>query len=358
MIVKPLVLLVATVRGGNGFAPDLHEFQVESDGAAFVTSFQGLRWDMTPDGGVSGGSVWDGILQEIDVPTGLVMYEWHSLDHVPVGLSDLAAAKSADAILDYFHLNSIQLLAGGDLLISARNTSALYEISPAAEGAVRWELGGKKSSFAMGAGTTFWFQHDARELTPGLITLFDDEAAPARAPSSRAIALRLDTASHTVSLAHVYSPPGALLAVALGNVQTLPSGDVLVSWGTTPYVTEYNPAGALVYEATLPHGDDTYRTYRLPWSATPTTRPAVALRPASGGFTGAVSWNGATDVARWELEGGAAPTHLSAQKALPKRGFEADFTVPSGDRFVAVRAIGAGGKLLGSSPPVEVPSSP
>jgi hypothetical protein len=205
--------VIAMITGGNGFQPDLHDFQLEADGVAYVTSYQAVKWNMTPDRGAADGTAWDGIVQEIDVKTGLVMYEWHSLDHVSVGLSELAAPSHADAILDYFRVNSIQPLADGHLLISARNTSAIYNVAPGSGGDIDWELGGKESP-----GSMFWFQHDARELSPRVISLFDDEAAPEKASESLALELKINVSDHSATVLKMYDLPTKLLGVALGNV--------------------------------------------------------------------------------------------------------------------------------------------
>jgi hypothetical protein len=340
---------VDVLQGANGFQPDLHEFQLMANGTAFVTSYQALQWNLAPDGGTNPGAVWDGIVQEIDVHTGLVIYEWHSLDHVPVTLSATAPPHGAGQIFDYFHVNSIQQLENGDLLVSARNTSAVYEIAPADAGAIVWELGGRNSTFAMGPGTTFNFQHDARELNPSTITLFDDEAAPERGPQSRGLVLHIDADSRqaTLTMAYEHQPP--LLGVALGNVQTLGDGDVLVSWGTTPYFTQFTSSGKVVLDAKLPKGDDTYRVYRAPWSGAPTTKPSLTVSRNGNALTAAVSWNGATAVKQWRALVGLTAGQLTAGPIVTKQGFETTIRLPANDRYVELQALGAGGKVLSSS---------
>jgi Arylsulfotransferase (ASST) len=340
---------VAVVTGGNGFRPDLHEFQLTSQGSAWVTSHQTINWNATSAGGPVDGIVSDGIVQEIDVSTGLVMYEWHSLDHVSVGLSTRSAVGSATTVDDYFHVNSIQVLRGGDLLVSARNTSAVYEIDPSAEGAIVWELGGEQSSFVMGPDTTFWFQHDARELSPGVISLFDDEAAPAHATRSRALELRLNLVTHTATVQKVIEPPGKLLATALGSVQTIRSGDAVVSWGTTGTFTESNASGGLVFEASLPPGDNTYRTYLASWAGNPAEPPSLEVSSAGGKVTGAVSWNGATAVAKWRILAGSSPTTLEPTSTIANTTFEETFTLPAADAYVEAQALSTSGTVLRSS---------
>ena len=76
------------------------------------------------------------------------------------------AVTTRAKFFDYFHVNSIELAGDGDLIVSARNTWAIYKISRRT-GEVLWRLGGKKSDFQMGKGTVFAWQHDARHHGAG-----------------------------------------------------------------------------------------------------------------------------------------------------------------------------------------------
>ena len=153
---------IAVVRAGNGYQPDLHEFQITPQGTALITVYDAIDCDLAAVGGPRDGAVADTLLQEIDLKTGLVMYEWHSLDHVPLANSYSSAAPTTRAEpFDYFHINSIDVEQDGDLLVDSRNTWAAYDVDPKT-GQVRWELGGRHSSFKMGPGTGTAWQHDAR----------------------------------------------------------------------------------------------------------------------------------------------------------------------------------------------------
>ena len=50
----------------------------------------------------------DSVVQEIDIKTGLVLYQWDSLDHVPLADSYEAMPATAGGPFDYFHINSVQ----------------------------------------------------------------------------------------------------------------------------------------------------------------------------------------------------------------------------------------------------------
>ncbi|HSP73567.1 MAG TPA: arylsulfotransferase family protein, partial [Gaiellaceae bacterium] len=240
----------------------------------------------------------------------------------------------------------IDVDADGNLLVSARNTWAVYKISRRT-GEVIWRLGGKRSDFAMGPGTTFAWQHDARHHgRTNLISIFDDGAAPKVAPQSRALVIALDRARKRATLQSRFTHRPAVLARALGSMQALPNGNWLVGWGTEPYITEYRPDGKVVFDLKLPQGGQNYRAFRLPWSGTPGDPPTLAARKTASGHTLYASWNGATEVASWRLETGSSAASLQTDSTLPKRRFETQLQVPAGTRYAAVTALDRNGKPL------------
>ena len=76
------------------------------------------------------------------------------------------------------------------MLLSARNTWTLYDVD-IHSGAIRWRLGGAHSSFKLGPGTRFYWQHDAELQPGGLISVFDNGSDPAEGEAvARAAARR------------------------------------------------------------------------------------------------------------------------------------------------------------------------
>ena len=327
---------IARLPAGHGRQSDLHEFQLTRRNTALVTSYEVTD--------VGGRRVIGGLVQELEIPSARVLFEWHSLDHV----APWESHQGVGPRFDYFHLNSIDVDADGNLLLSARNTWAVYKIDRQT-GRVIWRLGGKRSDFAMGRGASFAWQHDARSHEGGrILTIFDNGAAPRVAPQSRAIALSLDTRAMRATLERAFLH--GLVARKTGSAQLLPNGDTLVGWGSEPYFTEYAPDGEIVFDARLPHGGQTYRALRFPWTATPSEPPALV---SAGGLLHA-SWNGATDVAAWALRAGARPEALDDVGAVPRRGFETVLSPPGDARYAAVVALDAEGAPLGRSPTVPV----
>jgi hypothetical protein len=349
---------IAKIRAGNGYQADLHDFQITPAGTALLTAYTAVHCDLAALGGSSDGAVVDSLFQEIDIGTGLVMFEWTSLDHVALADSHTpVAGTSAVWPFDFFHLNSVNLDPDGTLLVSSRNTWAVDDID-AQTGQVLWTLGGKQSSFTEGPGAATSYQHDARPVGPDLYSVFDNGATPQVHAQSRGVVLALDPQQHSVSVQTQYRHPGRpLLADSQGDMQQLAGGDWFVGWGQAPDLSEFSPTGTLLFDASLPAGYESYRALCFPWVGTPLRPPALALRRSRGGATVAyASWNGATQVARWELLTGVAPRGLARAVVAPRTGFETAIALP-GDRrarFVAVRALDAIGATLGTSATLAV----
>jgi hypothetical protein len=323
---------VARVRPRHGLVGDIHEFKLTPRGSALMTIFHRVR---------SGGRLlFEGAVQEVDIATGRVLFEWHSLGRVKLAESYERPPKKRSLPWDYFHVNSIDVDTDGNLLVSARNTHAVYKLDRRT-GRIMWRLGGKRSDFAMGPGTRFAWQHDARRRPDGTITLFDNEAAPQAGPQSRGIVLRLDMRRMRATLVRQIVHRPRLLAAVEGNMQLLPDGHWFVGWGGQPYFTEYAADGRRVlFDARFGDRADSYRAYRFRWAGHPGGRPAIAV----AGDKAYVSWNGATDVARWQLVADGRPKRSAA-----KSGFETAIAIPPGTRRVRVRALGRTGAVLAST---------
>ncbi len=348
---------VAHVRAANGYQADLHEFQITPADTALITAYDPIRCDLAGFGGSVDGGLTDAVMQEIDIRTGLVMYEWTSLDHVsPAESFEAASHSSSTSPWDYFHMNSINVDRDGSLAVSSRNTWTVYDLDPTT-GQIRWQLGGRHSSFSEPPAAHTAWQHDAREEAEGLFSVFDNGSSPTVHRQSRGLVLRLQAPTKTASVVteFVHSPP--LVAESEGNLQLLEDGNWFVGWGQEPYLSEYSPQGALLFEARLPRYVRSYRDLHYSWSGTPAGPPGFAFEGAGAG-TGVVyaSWNGATSVAAWRVLAGAAASALRVVAQVPRSGFETTIPLPAGTAgpYLAVQALGPAGEVLrGSSAVAE-----
>jgi hypothetical protein len=341
---------IARIRGGNGLKADLHDLQLARDGVAYITAYNPIHCDLRSVQGSAGGAIVDTAIEQIDMRTGLVRWEWHSLDHIAAAESEVEA-PTGHSPWDYFHLNSIDPQPGGDLLISARSTWAGYLLQ-GGSGKVLWRLGGNRSSFKMGAGTKMAWQHDGRALPDGELTFFDDGANPPIHSQSRGLRIKLDEKTHEARLVKAYThadPP--LLAASQGNMQTLPGGHQLLGYGGVPAISEYAADGSLVFDAHQPYDMSFYRAFRFPWSGRPATPPAVlaSFNDTEEETVVRASWNGATGVSAWRVLAGAQPGALREQVVIPDGGFESSTTLPTKQAYAAVQALDADGHVLGKS---------
>jgi hypothetical protein len=344
---------VATVKAGNGYHADLHEIRLTPEGTAWTDDFDPIEMNLSSYKGLSDGVLTDSVIQEIDVKTGLVMWEWHALGHIPLSESNNPAPKYHYP-WDYVHINSISPGTGGDVLLSSRNTWSLYDIDIAG-GQIRWRLGGSHSSFKQGSGTRFYWQHDAEWQPGGLISLFDNGSTPPKEKQSRGLLLKPDTSAHTVTLVKAFANPSkTLLASSQGNTLSLPGGSWLMGYGGLPNFTEYDSSGHVLLDGTLGKNVQDFRTYLAPWSASAPGRPSVLAKPAgSGAFSVAVSWNGATQVASWRVLAGSSATALAPVASGAKSGFETTIKASTAGPYVAVQALDASGNVLGTSATVK-----
>lgn len=273
---------IGTVRAGNGLTTDGHEFLLAPHGRALIISYDTATADLSSIGGPSDQAVINGIIQEIDVRTGKVLFSWNSADHVPFSQSEQPLPAAASTPWDWFHANAVKLAPDGSIVINARNTWTAYDVSRKT-GQITWQLGGKASTFALRAapgqtlnarGDIFAWQHDPEFVGKDALTIFDNEAAgtantgvgvTSELPYSRVVTIKLDPATKVATLLASDDQPEAGLASSQGNGQRLPGGGEFVGWGSLNSLSRFSAAGKLLWNATFPIGVNTYRAYLQPW---------------------------------------------------------------------------------------------
>jgi hypothetical protein len=334
---------VARVRAGNGYAADVHELLLTPQGTALITIYDEVTRDLSSIGGPAAHPTLDSIVQEVDVASGKVLFEWHSLDHVPVEESYLPILTP----FDYFHINSVDVDLDGHLLVSARSTWGVYKIDRRS-GEVIWRLGGKASDYELGPGVPFMYQHDARAHTDGTITLFDDGPGDA-SHQSRAIRIGLEQATRRAVLLQEYVHPTAITAAAMGNAQFRSNGNVVVGWGTAPYVTEFGPLGDVRFDAKFDGDAWNYRAFRDAWQGRPAHPPALAVTRRGGGAALYASFHGSTETAYWRVAGGPSRSALRPLATVRSTGFETAIRLKRAPARLAVTALDAAKRPLGTS---------
>jgi hypothetical protein len=345
---------VRQVKAGNGYRGDLHEFSITPEDTALLTAYTETSTDLSPIGGPKDAPVWDGIAQEVDIETGEVLFEWHSLEHVGVEESYRPPPEDPDEPLDYFHINSIEVEPDGNFLIDAKGTYAVYKVDRES-GEILWRLGGKRSDFEMGEGTRTVSQHDARRQEDGTITIFDNGAPPEVHDQSRGIMVELDMAAMKATLLREYTHPGKPLSTSQGNMQVLSNSNVFVGWGTEPFTSEYSEEGKLLFDLKFAGETQSYRAFRQTWSGRPAEDPAIAAEKGKADKVNIyASWNGATEVTTWGVLAGSGPEKLEPVGSVPWSGLETAIEVRTEEPYVAVRAEDGTGRELGASKAIKL----
>jgi hypothetical protein len=341
---------VGRVHAGNGYVADLHDFKLTGSDTALLTVFNPIDCNLSSDGGPTGGAVTDSVFQEIDLHTGLVRREWHSIDHVPLSASYSSSTNaSKEWPFDYFHINSIDQSTTGTTLISSRNTWAMYELNTTS-GQIASTIGGHHSSVTMSEGTRTAYQHDATTLPNGEISIFDNGSTPKVHSQTRGLVLAINPQSNTATVAAQYEHTPALTSDSQGSIQLLENGDMFVGWGSEPYFSEYSASGQVLFDAHMHGSYQSYRTYKFPWTGSPASSPAIAASTISGGrATVYASWNGDTRTATWRVLAGASAKSLAPVATAARNGFETAITTPAAAPYVQVQALDASGNVLGTS---------
>ncbi|MGH2844371.1 MAG: arylsulfotransferase family protein [Solirubrobacteraceae bacterium] len=341
---------VRRIAAQRGLQGDLHAFLLTPRGTALFTCYARATGHVRVGRLVRSVPYWYGVVQEVDLASGRLLWSWRSDRHVGLSESYVPPNVRQGPAWDYFHINSISIdPADQNLVISGRNTWAAYKVDRRS-GRVLWRLGGKHSDFRMGPGSGFAFQHDVEMRDDGVVTVFDNEGGPPQvAPQSRALVLLVDQQRRRVWLRRAIEHQPPVYSDALGNVQPLGDGRIFVGWGRSSFFTQYGPHGGVEFDGHLSAGISSYRAFLQPWSATPARPPDLTLTRSASSATLYASWNGATGVESWVVLGGPTATALQPLGTATVGGFETAITVPAAPVCLAVSAYSANGVQLGTS---------
>jgi Arylsulfotransferase (ASST) len=266
---------IAKVKAGHGYSADGQEFLITPGNTALIVANTITTANLTSIGGPADQKVVDSIVQEIDIRTGRVLFQWDNAGHIPYRDSELPRPASAATPWNWSYINAVHLDTDGNLLISSRFTWTVDKVS-LHTGKIIWALGGKQSTFKLEAapgqvldraGEIFADQHDPEAIGNDEYTVFDDESGggPGLLPYSRVVTVKLNLATKVATLVKSVKQPEDLVTTAEGNAQTTRNGDLFVSWGVQPYISEFSPSGHLLFNAQILGGLSSYRAYRLPW---------------------------------------------------------------------------------------------
>lgn len=329
------------IKAANGLGADLHAFTITANDTALISIYDKKFADVESMPGYHRkGWIWDSVFQELDLQTGEAIFEWRASDHIDVSKSyhPIGEMEESDP-RDVYHINSVRKDTLGNFLVSSRYLRAVLYID-GITGKVLWQLGGKDNSFhdlSNGTATTFLGQHDADILEredshnhgkkTHFITFFNnnadwDNTTDIQSKGAR-IEISLDdmTARLDLSLSTSNSTSTTttrpILSSSQGSYQTLPNGHIVLGYGFNAAMAEFSETGELLCSmlfqpsSRFDTGDvQSYRNLRFNWTGFPRdTKPRLvgevdgSSSSSSGDVKLYMSWNGATEVSRWLLEG-------------------------------------------------------
>ena len=373
---------VRRISAGNSLPGDLHEFLFTTEGTALLTIYEPTRADLSSVGGPAGGHIYDSLFQEIDVQSEEVLFQWRASDHYNFteAFRQVKQEGSESKRWDWFHINSVEKDALGNYLVSARYTHTVTYVD-GRTGDIIWTLGGQRNDFidlSDGMATNFAGQHDARwheTLAPSTfdgstarraLSLFDNGGDYDLQVSneSRGMAIMLDLEAMTAQLVKEYLNPARVLTYSQGNMQSLPSGNVLLGYGFNGMYTEFSREGEVLCDIHLQPGSglntgnvQSYRIFKQSWTGRPMSRPDLGL----SGDKAFMSWNGATEVRSWLLQASDDCDDGEANfwniTTSPKTGFETAIllnrsSVP--ERWIRAVAFDEDIRILGSTAPLDL----
>ncbi|MGP3967115.1 arylsulfotransferase family protein [Streptomyces sp. 6N223] len=342
--------------GMDGYDADFHALAFNEDGSrALLAAYNPVSYDLSPWGGPADAQVVDAVVQEVDTQTGEVTFEWHGLDHIPVDETNQPLTEEG---VDYLHANSLAYDSDGNILMSARHTSAVYKID-IATGDIIWRFGGENSDFTFADPAAMpSYQHDATRLPDGRLAVFDNGVG--RSPqASRGAVWEIDEQAMTADLVLDLQPQEPVFAEVTGSSQPTTNGNQLVNFGNTGRLVEFSGSEP-VFTATFA-STSTYKAERsTDWVGTPATAPDVAWTEAAGDGSRDLymSWNGATEVDAWRIEARDADADADADAAgggsfetvatVDRTGFEtgAEVAVPQDADILRVSALDDAGHVL------------
>lgn len=322
--------LTRTWLAQNGVDADNHDLQILPNGNALMVTYERKTRDLSAIGGLTNTLFADCLVQEIS-PAGSLVWEWRQSDHIPItDTYEIITGTTADP----FHMNAVELDTDGNVLISSRHLSEITKINRAT-GDVMWRLGGKGNVFTFTNDSGFSYQHDIRRLPNGHITIWDNgnQRMP---PYSRAVEYEINETSKVITRVWEYRETPDVYNFFMGNIQRLANGNSFLGWGgPRNLINEVGPDGSKRFEVTVDAAAGfIYRAFRFPWSATPTTTPTLVLTDAIAGAPALhFSWNGATDITSYRIEGWNKAETLTHTAIVTKTGFENSVLISSLPEF-------------------------
>jgi len=215
------------------------------------------------------GIIWTDGLHEV-TPDGKIAWEWSAVDHLLD--PDYHTLCPLEPRGDFTHMNSVEELPDGNILVGFRNIDTICIIEKPS-GKVIWQWGRGEVSH----------QHYPTMLDNGNILLFDNgvhRKNDSLITYSRGVEVNPET--NKIEWEYVADPPQSFYAALISGCQRFPNGNTLICEGPRGRVFEVTKDGEKVWEYLNPfyathlsvgkqpsilpwrHSNALFRAYRYP----------------------------------------------------------------------------------------------
>jgi hypothetical protein len=286
--------VVDSLQCKNGIFTDTHDIIFLPNGHYLMLGYEFRTMNLSSynwfngngSPGSSNANVKCGVIQELDENKNVV-FSWKAADHYQ--FSDVEQQWLFSPInVDWTHFNSVEQDTDGNILISLRHFSEITKINRQT-GAIMWRFGGKRNQFTFinDPYSSFIGQHDARRISNGNVTLFDNGFRQQFIHPARALEYALNTQNMTATLvwSHIYASNAS--SRFMGGMQRLASGNTVIGWGSLVNANvTFNmvkPNNSLVMELRFPDSLITYRAYNFPNLPFNMNRPVVRCFDSTAG---------------------------------------------------------------------------
>ncbi|KAK5166728.1 uncharacterized protein LTR77_008272 [Saxophila tyrrhenica] len=313
-------------------------------------------------------AAFDGF-EEYNTDTWETTFDWRSYGKVGLEestLDDGSISNKCQHNWDFIHSNSVDKTPEGDYYWSSRHCDTIFKIS-GKDGHIIWRLGGKNSDFKhIGEDMVFSRQHNIRwrsqNDTHTIVSILDNaKGIDVQKPTwenSRGMLIALDEKNMIASVIQVYDHPDGKggYAPRRGNYQVLENGNIFMGWSEKAQQSEHTSDGKLVMEASFKaEWLGSYRNYKFSYVGHP-IEPPVAHSQAYGTPNNStttavhVSWNGATEVAQWNLYRTVANGQVEILVSTVERlGFETVLAYGGYASYIIAEALNQNGTVIGRS---------
>jgi hypothetical protein len=253
----------------TGYWTDHHEIIITPENHKFLIGIDTRITDMSQlvPGGQEEAMVMGHAIQELDSANEIV-FEWNTWDHYDI-LDCEPYVDLTASVIDFAHINTIEIDSDTSLLVLARNMNEITRIDRRS-GEMIWRMGGIHNEFTFVNDTLQWgWPHDIRKIGEGLFTIFDNGRFNTPEPHfSSGVIYEIDEASRTITQIQRFRNEPDVFGNIMGNFQRLENGNYLTGWGSGSYpdsiaITEFNTDGTLAHVVAF--NAINYRAWKHQW---------------------------------------------------------------------------------------------